>query len=472
MSNENSSQSAETRTETQENVVENKPDEKLEKSEEEIQPETKSDLDEIKKAQEKSDQEKIDGLREKINGGNMDWKEFWKKEGFSMPSRKEVFPNGEDHDMPAEQIVESLNAFLKKRNLTYDNYTGINAEEFPEMVDEDIRKLCVKLNSLPFLRTREGCSGHEFYRSTGEFYKSGYSEPYLLFYINKNNPEAELFSKRLQEEFQEFKKSDLPGIENIALDFHDEATETENVGLYWNKMFIVPTKEWCKKNGRKYVERPKELGFFEQWCQHNGYEYSDDEKSPSRKKWEKVKKKYWKEMGKFEKEYAKYFRSEEAKKLRDEFFKTFERAIPKESEAENYKKENEVNWEEVDEVIDESYREVAKERDGNEKEAFYSPWCELVVKSAILKFDAKNIKAEIVRYGGWDVLSHEFLILELEGKKWIIDPTWQQFLDNPDFSKPKILKSEIENVDNILESLNVPKDKRHIWKNALKIREK
>lgn len=284
---------------------------------------------EIEKIQEEIDRKKIEELRNKINGknGKNDWHEFWKNEGYVMPSRGDVFPRGEDINMTDEEIVKSLSNFLKEKGLDYDNYTGINPEEFPEMIDKDIRELCVKLNGLSFLKTKEGCSGHEFYRSTGELYKAGFSEPYLIFYVDKSNSESDLFFQRLEKEMEGFKKSDLSGIENVTFDFHDESTKTKNIGIYWNKMFIIPTREWCKQNGRKCVKRPKELGFYDQWCEGSGYEYSDDEKSKSRKKWEKVKNKYWKQMDKFENEYSEYFRSEEVKKLRDEFFKVFEKSI-------------------------------------------------------------------------------------------------------------------------------------------------
>lgn len=290
--------------------------------------EGESYMDEKRKlAQEKIDKEKLENVRKGINEKRfVNWNEFWETEGLKSPSRKDVFPNGEDAKMSDEKIVEALNNYFDKKVSNLFNMTGINSEEFPEVIDQDIRDLCVRLNKLPFLKTREGCEGHEFYHSNGEINDRGYSEPYLTLYINMEYPGARVFVRNLGKELDVFRKSNIPGIENVTFNFFDEPTETVGVNLVVFRMRIVPTEDWCKKNGKSYVERPKDLGSYEQWCKGNSCEYSQDEESDSWKKWEETKSLHKMQREKFEKEYSDYFRSEEVKKIRDAFFEVFSKA--------------------------------------------------------------------------------------------------------------------------------------------------
>ncbi len=289
------------------------------------------------------------------------WKEVWKKIGRNSPSRREVFPSEEDANMPDDEIVNTLNAFLKEGNLEYDNYSGIDGEEFPEMIDVDIRKVCMALNKLPFLKTREGCGGHEYFRSTGEIFKAGFSEPYLVFLAVKNDPGTDSFLQKLKEKFEEFKKADIPGIKNVSLNSYSEDSELNSIGLHRYNMVIAPTKEWCRKNNKKYIDFPQQLGFFSDWCEKNGYVYSDEEESEARVKWEEAKNKLHEEMKNFNEEYFDYFRSEEVRKLRDEFFKVFDQArilVENENERELLTLDKNIEQENQEEnLVDEAYPE-------------------------------------------------------------------------------------------------------------------
>jgi NAD-dependent SIR2 family protein deacetylase/SAM-dependent methyltransferase len=255
-----------------------------------------------------------------------DWKEIWKELQLNSPTRKEVFPDGGDEKMSDNEIIEKLNAFLKERNFEQDNYSGIDAEEFPEIIDEDIRDICVKLNKISFLKTKEGCGGHEYYRSTGEAYKEGYADPYLIMLIDERDVASNIFLQQLSEKFEEFKNSNISGIENSKLESYNEPLAVQGFGMYRYSMAIAPSKKWCAEHNKEYIEYPKQLGFFPDWCSENGYEYSDEEGSESRIKWEEAKDMFILEMEKFSKEYFDYFRSPEVKNLRDEFFEVFDKA--------------------------------------------------------------------------------------------------------------------------------------------------
>ncbi len=280
-------------------------------------------LQENRDNQEAMDNMRIAEIKEKLLAIN--WKDFWKNEGLESPTRKDVFPNGEDADMPEEEIVKSLNGYFEKQKSDLFNMTGIDSEEFPEIIDRDIRAVCQKLNKLPFLKTREGCGGHEVDKN-GDTSDIGYSEPYLTFYAQEENPKFCKFKEQVDENLEQFGKVDLPGMGNVVLNSRKEdwPIKTKGVGMYRYDMRIVPTKEWCIRHNKEYIKRPESPGAYPDWCQENGLEYSRDEESESRQKWDEAKKRYWKDVENFGNEYGEYFRSEEVRKLRDEFFKVFD----------------------------------------------------------------------------------------------------------------------------------------------------
>jgi|GEM_PF-397592 len=279
--------------------------------------------DKRNKAQNNFDQEKVRKIMEMIN--STDWKDFWKKEDLDSPARKDIFPNGEDDGMSDDEVIEALNKYFEKQGSNLFNMTGINSSEFPEIIDRDIRDVCVKLNQLPFLKTREGCGGHDKDRNK-ENSDIGYSDVYLIIYAEKENLEFHKFAGKVKENIERLRKQDFPGIENIFIIEGDEAEwpiKTPKIGMYDYRMRIIPTREWCKRNGKKYIERPEKLDAYDDWCKKNGLKYSDDDNSESRLKWEKAKKEWREKMEEFGKEYGEYFRSDEARKIRDEFFKVF-----------------------------------------------------------------------------------------------------------------------------------------------------
>lgn len=290
-------------------------------------------------AQKKIDDEKIMAVREKIKAVN--WKQVWDNEGVKMPNRKEIFSHGEDKNMSDEEVTMALDKYWDEKGETMHAMRGVNIEEFPEVVDKDIRALCMNINKLPFIKTREGCSGHEHDHHSGELSDIGYSEPYLIFYAEENNPEFHKLTEEIDKKLNELKNSGLSGIENTNVEAAEWPTKTEGIREYRLKMLVSPTKEWCEKNGKEYIERPKELGFYQQWSEDNGF--PDNEKTQL--KWEEAKNKYFEESDKFWKEYGEYFRSDEVKKIRDEFFKVFEH---NESEAQTYVKENLKNMDNVE----------------------------------------------------------------------------------------------------------------------------
>lgn len=132
--------------------------------------------------------------------------------------------------------------------------------------------------------------------------------------------------------------------------------------------------------------------------------------------------------------------------------------------VENNSNESKESIDEVDKIIEESYVELAELKGENPDSLHYSRWCEMITDIALKKFEAAGIKSrEIVYTGGWDVSHHVFLEVEIDNEKWFIDPTWQQFLEKPYITKPKILQSRAADFGDALTALGIPQRLHLIW---------
>ncbi len=159
------------------------------------------------------------------------------------------------------------------------------------------------------LKTKEGCGGHEIDREGG-ISDVGYSEPYLIFYVEENNKDFQSFADEVDKKLHKFKNSGLLGIENVKIESNQWSTNTHGIKEYKLKIHIIPTKGWCENNGKKYIPKHEEPGMF-------------DEKKQTRKNWEKQVKNFQNQLEKFNENFGDYFRSDEVIKIRDEFFEVF-----------------------------------------------------------------------------------------------------------------------------------------------------
>ncbi len=124
-------------------------------------------------------------------------------------------------------------------------------------------------------------------------------------------------------------------------------------------------------------------------------------------------------------------------------------------------------WDVLEQVVDQAYVEEAKEIGEDPAEAYYSHRCVGISRRVVEQMNAKNISAQVVGYVGWDITNHDFVLLKIGEESWIIDPTWQQFLSQPDVALPKILKAKLVELSDVLQQLNVPEKWRHVWHQAL-----
>jgi len=138
------------------------------------------------------------------------------------------------------------------------------------------------------------------------------------------------------------------------------------------------------------------------------------------------------------------------------------------TEFENFESEQRIaTWKDIDEAIESGYNTVADEKKVDQATVHAGRWCESVTKEVERLLAEQGISVRHMSYDGWDVVNHEFMLAVIEGSQFVIDPTWQQFLDQPDGEKPKVLKARLEELTEALVRLGVPEKHRHIWKDVL-----
>lgn len=123
-------------------------------------------------------------------------------------------------------------------------------------------------------------------------------------------------------------------------------------------------------------------------------------------------------------------------------------------------------WEQIDQAIAKSYEEVALERGIGLDTVHHSRNCEFVVDKIAEKLQQSGISVRRVHYGGWEITAHEFLCITLEDE-WVVDPTWQQFLEHPNPTQPTVLKVKKTELSTVLVALGIPERYHSIWEKAL-----
>jgi hypothetical protein len=102
--------------------------------------------------------------------------------------------------------------------------------------------------------------------------------------------------------------------------------------------------------------------------------------------------------------------------------------------------------------------------------------CRLINNFLFNTFKGRSgINIKVVRYRTenrllkYDADFHDFIIIFFNGRVWILDPTWQQFLKQGEFSEdhPKILLVDVARLDEKLDAMKVLKDNRHYWYSGL-----
>lgn len=124
-------------------------------------------------------------------------------------------------------------------------------------------------------------------------------------------------------------------------------------------------------------------------------------------------------------------------------------------------------WADIDEAIESSYKTVAVVKKEDPATVHAGRWCESVTAEFERLLAEQGLSVEHMTYAGWDIINHEFIVAAVDGSRFVVDPTWQQFLETPDANKPKVLKARLDELDQALEELGVPEKWRHVWKQVL-----
>ena len=115
----------------------------------------------------------------------------------------------------------------------------------------------------------------------------------------------------------------------------------------------------------------------------------------------------------------------------------------------------------INSAIEEIYKDVGLKCNLNAESVYFSGRCEDVSPALVEKLNKEGFRAKLVHYGGWDITSHEFVLID---DTLVVDPTWQQFLSEPDPNLPRVLICDVSKLDQVLEKLSL-QDKKHIWQN-------
>ena len=100
------------------------------------------------------------------------------------------------------------------------------------------------------------------------------------------------------------------------------------------------------------------------------------------------------------------------------------------------------------------------------------PWdklCDKVCEEIVQNLSA-DINIDFIEYED-DDLFHVFLILELDGNKWLVDPTYQQFVNENDREwLPPVMMFQIDDKEDLIESLEnhgIDEEFYQIWINSV-----
>jgi hypothetical protein len=116
-----------------------------------------------------------------------------------------------------------------------------------------------------------------------------------------------------------------------------------------------------------------------------------------------------------------------------------------------------------------AYQEVSEKWGINLDQIFYSRECAPISDLLIRNLKKDGVPAKKHVYKGPDIMYHEMVLINAGGADIIIDPTWQQFLEEPNkpnLKLPKILISKVTDLGKTLSEFGIPKDKHHIWLTA------
>ena len=294
---------------------------------------------------ENEQRERIGYIPPRLPDGTLDWDRTWELLKRQTPKRSVIFPNGEDVGMSEQDIVRRLNDYLGEHELPLHTMSGLNAKEYPEVIDHDIRPICVEINQLKWIQTGDSCSGHReriLSDGTAEPDAKGFSLPYLMVYLDRKDPRSQIFMARAEtivHQIQEQYPFVTGGVRNTALD--DEDLEREDLAGLDVGIRVNPSPEWLdqvkREKGSDYfndapelpdrledsimtIHPPRPEGYSDAAQYIEDYARAYRIFNYQRDLWQRYEARY-------NEKYGEYFRSEGSERIAQEFFLLIKRLI-------------------------------------------------------------------------------------------------------------------------------------------------
>lgn len=205
---------------------------------------------------EKMKEKKKEYIRPRISDDSLDWQKVWQNLGYLEVKRDEVFPHGEDKGLEdyeiEKQVINYKKKYAKDHELPKDGLGIIDPEEFPEMIDKDIRDLVLKINNQEWLKTTNCCSGHrekQQLNGISVISPEGFRRPFLNAYIDNKNPRSSLFINRMNQLIIKLKER-YPFISGDIYTYEVEG-EKEIKELTLNLWINNPPAEWVENKKRE-----------------------------------------------------------------------------------------------------------------------------------------------------------------------------------------------------------------------------
>ncbi len=123
-------------------------------------------------------------------------------------------------------------------------------------------------------------------------------------------------------------------------------------------------------------------------------------------------------------------------------------------------------------AINKAYAEIGANCDLASEDVYKARKC-----TAVCQLVQKNlqenteVKSQLIFFSGdWTILHHHFLLVSYDDTNWVVDPTWQQFLNNSEqgiAGNPKALIAPVNQIESTLRRLGIPDERLNVWMGPL-----
>jgi hypothetical protein len=129
-----------------------------------------------------------------------------------------------------------------------------------------------------------------------------------------------------------------------------------------------------------------------------------------------------------------------------------------------------VRFREIESVVTKVYKRVATTMERKLEDIPSSGLCGLVtdwIKEELDKVPKIKVRKTYQTLG---MAMHYYLVLEFSGEEWILDATWQQFLQKSENDRPEFLLLRRKKLVTELQRLNVPERLHKLWEKPIEVK--